>query len=162
MKKLTLFLICSFFLICLINAQDTLNSFSSRQGAFKRGYGIFPFPNKTMLSYRSNLVKKWAFDAKFGYTFTAVPQLNIELNMIRRNIQNGIFNFYTGLGATVDGITPGIVFPVGYEIAPFTKYPNILIVAEASPKICFSFSSAFYSTLSGNFGIIYFRPKKSK
>jgi hypothetical protein len=126
------------------------------------GFGIFPLPNKTMLSYRSNLTKRWAFDSKYGYTFTAVPQFNIELNMMHRHVRNEILNFYSGFGVTLDGFTPGIIVPIGFELMPLEKHPNLVFVMEASPKLTFSFSSAFYSTLNGNLGFIYFRPLKNK
>jgi len=162
MKKTVSTLIIIMLLLSILKSQDTSNIKTPDKNSFKRGFGIFPFPNKSMIGYRSNLNKKWAFDSKLGYTFTAVPMLNIELNLMRRHLRNEVFNFYNGLGVTLDGLTPGIIFPVGFELTPFHNYPNIVIVTEASPKITFSFSSTIYSTLSGNIGIIYFKPKKTK
>ena len=145
-----------------INAQSADSAKSSSIKTYRGGFGIYPMTGRTMVGYRSNLQKNWAFETKLGYVFTMAPQLNLEVNAIHRHYRNEILNFYSGVGFTLDGFTPGCVIPIGFEIKPFEKYPNIVLVAEASPKITFSFSSAFYSTLNGNVGVIFYRPAKSK
>ncbi len=161
MKQL-LILFCSLmFLGTNINAQDSLKINSTKEQTFRKGFGIFPHPNKTMIGYRSNLDKKWSFDSKLAYTFTGIPQFNIELNVIHRHVRNEVLNFYSGFGITLDGYSPGCIVPIGFEITPFEKFKNIIFVAEASPKLTFYFSSGLSSGLSGNIGIIYFRPAKS-
>lgn len=140
-------------------AQDTLKPIKSD---FKGGIALFPMPNKPMVGYRSNIQKRWAFDSKLGYTISRIPLVNLELNLLHRHIKNDIFNLYSGIGLTLDGITPGVIIPLGFEIKPFSNFKNIVIVAEASPKVTFSFTSAFNSSFSGNIGIIYFKPRKQK
>gem|GEM_PF-1882147 len=143
--------------------QDTLIAkLIKSKSEFKGGIGLFPMPNKTMIGYRSNIHKNWAFDSKLGYTFSRIPLLNLELNIQHRHVKNEIFNLYSGFGITFDGFTPGVILPLGFELKPFEKYKNIVFVVEASPKLTFSFSSAFNSSLNGNIGIIYFKPRKKK
>lgn len=160
-----LFLLFAFVLTYTCNAEQTYQTnkdTTQTLSDFRGGFSIYPVPNKTRLGFRSNINKKWAFDSKFGYTFTLAPQFNIELNVIRRFKRMDILNFYTGFGATLDGFTPGVNIPIGFELMPFEKHKNLVFVAEASPKITFSFSSAFSSTLNGTIGFIYFRPQKQK
>ena len=140
-------------------SQDTL---TIKKMEFRWGLALFPMPTKPMIGYRSNIQKKWAFDAKLGYTISRIPLVNLELNLLHRHIKNEIFNIYSGVGLTLDGITPGAIIPLGFEIKPFNNFKNIVIVAEASPKVTFSFTSAFNSSFSGNIGIIYFKPRKQK
>jgi hypothetical protein len=137
-------------------AQDTTKV---KQHNYKGGISLYPMPNKPMLGYRSNMYKNWALDTKLGYTLTLIPQFNIELNLQHRHIKNEVFNVYSGIGFTLDGFTPGLIVPLGFEIKPFTNYPNIVIVTEASPKLTFSFTSAFNSSLNGTIGLIYFKPR---
>ena len=140
-------------------SQDTLKE---QKSAFKGGFALFPIPNKPMIGFRSNIQKNWAFDTKLGYNFSRIPLLNLELSVLHRHIKNELFNMYSGFGVTIDGITPGIIVPLGFEIIPFSNFKNIVFVAEASPKVTFSFSSAFNSSFSGNIGIIYYKPRKQK
>lgn len=135
---------------------------SAKVQPFVKGFGIYPMPTVARLGYRSNLHKKWSFDGKLGYTFTLLPQLNLELSAIRRHARMDILNFYSGIGFAADGLSPGLHIPIGFEIMPFKAHRNLVFVAEASPRVMYSFSSAFYSTLAGNVGIIYFRPPKKK
>ena len=160
-RKLTFVLVLFAFLFgktTMVGQESTLLV----NDAYRGGFAIYPLPNKTLLGYRSNISGKWVFDSKYGYTFSAAPQFNLEFNLIKRKYKNELLNFYNGFGLTLDGFTPGIIVPLGIELKPFAKYPNIVLIAEASPKLTFSFSSAIYSSLHGNIGIIYFRPSKKK
>ncbi|MFY9310940.1 MAG: hypothetical protein WAQ28_17970 [Bacteroidia bacterium] len=148
---------------CYISAAFAQDTTGTEQQKYRGGFGIYPMPNKPMLGYRSNLNKRWAFDSKVAYVFQLSPQLTVELNAIRRHVRNDVFNFYNGIGFMLDGFTPGFTIPIGFEIKPFSKYPNIVIVTEASPKLAFSIAGGVYSTLNGNVGVLFFRPaKKSK
>src|SRR3981081_3481811 len=112
-----------------VYSQDSLKINPAKEQTFRKGFGIFPFPIKTMIDYRSNLNKKWAFDFKFGYSIIAIPppELNMEFNLIHRHVRNEVFNFYNGFGITFDGfVTPGFILPIGFEIKPFEKFRNIV------------------------------------
>ena len=160
MKQLLILFSSLMFLGTNIYSQDSLKITPKDVQAFRGGFAIFPNPNKTMIGYRSNLNKKWSFDSKLGYTFVGIPALNIELNVIHRHIRNEVMNFYSGFGITLDGFNPGCIVPIGFEIMPFEKFKNIVFIAEASPKLTFNLGSGLSSGLSGNIGIIYFRPVK--
>jgi len=161
MKQLLILFSSLMFLGTNIYAQDSLKITAKDIQSFGSGFAIFPHPNKTMIGFRSNLNKKWSFDSKLAYTFTGIPALNVELNVIHRHVRNEVLNFYSGFGITLDGFSPGFIVPIGFEIKPFEKFKNIVFVAEASPKLTFYFSSGLSSGLSGNIGIIYFRPTKN-
>ena len=156
MKKTLLLFFVLLFSASSVNAQDS----AAVQQKFRGGFALYPLPSRTMLGYRANASKNWSFDSKFGYTFTAAPQFNIEANLLHRHIKNEIFTIYSGFGATLDGFTPGLVVPIGFEWQPLSAYKNIKVILEASPKLTFSFSSGIYSTLYGNIGFIYYRPAK--
>jgi hypothetical protein len=162
MKRINYAIILIFVLVhsSLGLAQDTTNTLEPQK--YRGGFAIYPMPNKPMVGYRSNLTKKWAFDCKLAYTFQVSPQLNMELNMIRRHYRNEIFNFYNGFGFMLDGFTPGFVVPIGFEIKPFMKYPNIVIITEASPKLMFSIAGGAYSTLNGAIGVVFFKSAKKR
>ncbi len=146
-------------LVFVISSIALIGQDSSNVG-FRGGFAIYPLPTRTMLGYRANAAKNWSFDSKFGYTFTAAPQFNIELGILHRHIKNEIFNIYSGFGLTLDGFTPGCIVPIGFEWQPLVQHKNLRVILEASPKFTFSFSSGIYSTLYGNIGFIYYRPKK--
>lgn len=147
-------------LLILITTASAVQAQDSTASAFGGGFALYPLPSRTLLGYRGNATKNWSFDSKFGYTFTAAPQFNIEVGMLHRHIKNEIFNIYSGFGFTLDGFTPGCIVPVGFEWQPLPQHKNLRVILEASPKFTFSFSSGIYSTLFGNIGFIYYRPAK--
>lgn len=161
--KMKLSLSLLFILLLAVSAYSQDTARTSETKRFKGGFEIFPIPAKPMVGYRSNIEKRWAFDTKFTYSFMAAsPQLNLELNAIRRHIRNEIFNFYNGVGFAIEGFSPGIIVPIGFEIKPFSKYPNIVLITEASPKFMISLFGGIYSGFNGNIGLIFFKPVKKR
>ena len=135
---------------------------SSKAEYFKAGFGIYPNFTNARIGFRSNLSKKWTFDSKFGFNFSTVPLFNVELDVLNRHYRNDFIAFYNGYGLTLDGLTPGLIFPLGFEVRPFKEAKNIMVVVESSPKLTLSFAAGYNVSLMGNVGIILFRPKKTK
>jgi len=111
------------------------------------------------LGYRSNLSKKNFFDLELRYSLLlGAFKFEPEFSWKHRVVNDPNKKFYWGAGVSFDYFFPQLIVPIGIELLPFDKIPNVSLFVEAVPAVLFV--GTFGVKGKSNFGIAYYFDKR--
>ena len=154
MKLLTV-LLCTLtmFFSCKLLGQNV-----PQDTMYKSGFQVHPFQKQ--IGYRSNLDKKHFIDFKGGMSFTAIPYLTLELNVLRRSVNKKQTKVYWGTGVSLEEFVIGLQFPIGIEFSPIANYRQLTFITEIAPRLSYSKSYFFNLQFYPHIGVCYYLKTK--
>ena len=150
-------LICALLLLISVGAHGQS---TEPDTVYKRGFQIHPF--QTQIGFRSNLDKKYFIDFKGGLAFTALPYFTLELNVLKRFVNEKQTKVYWGAGLSIDEFVFGLQFPLGIEFSPIYQNRQLTFIAEVAPRLSYSNSYFANIQLYPHVGVSYYLKAKQK